>query len=130
MNRREKLLASIIGPEMDEAKLKMLDTTIKFILGDMGEQYIKMWNAEGAGVMVFQPQNKTRSMFFLTLEELKAAQNDAESNNNHDLVESFRRILDAAQKIDPKEKAGYVINDKQGMRYFAIDYENLEPPKI
>ena len=30
MNRREKLLASIIGPEMDEEKAKMLDTTIKF----------------------------------------------------------------------------------------------------
>ena len=29
MNRREKLLASIIGPEMDKEKAKMLDTTIK-----------------------------------------------------------------------------------------------------
>ena len=46
MNRRERLLASIIGPEMDETKSKMLDTTIKFILGDMGQQYIKMWKAK------------------------------------------------------------------------------------
>jgi hypothetical protein len=41
MNRRERLLASIVGPEMDEDKVKMLDTTIKFILGDMGMQYTK-----------------------------------------------------------------------------------------
>jgi hypothetical protein len=125
MNRRERLLASIIGPEMDETKSKMLDTTIKFILGDMGQQYIKMWKAEGPGVMVFQPTNKERSMFFLTLEELNSAKEDSERANKGDLAESFRRILEAAQKIKPDEKAGYVINDKEGMRYFEIDYNDL-----
>ena len=125
MNRRERLLASIIGPEMDETKVKMLDTTIKFILGDMGQQYIKMWEAEGPGVMAFQPNNKERSMFFLTLEELNSAKEDSERNNKDDLAESFRRILEAAQKINPQEKAGYVINDQQGMRYFEIDYNDL-----
>ena len=78
MNRRERLLASIIGPEMDKDKAKMLDTTIKFILGDMCNQYIKFWKAEGPGVMVFQPGDKKRSMFFLTLEELNAAKEDSE----------------------------------------------------
>ena len=129
MNRRERLLASIIGPEMDDTKVKMLDTTIKFILGDMGQQYLKMWEAEGPGVMAFQPANIERSMFFLTLEELNAAKEDSERNNKDDLAESFRRILEAAQKINPEEKAGYVINDQQGMRYFEIDYNNLEDVK-
>ena len=131
MNRRERLLASIIGPEMDEDKAKMLNTTIKFILGDMGMQYIKLWNVEGPGVMVFQPGDKTRSMFFLTLEELNSAKEDAERSNDHDLVESFRRILEAAQKINPDEKAGYIINDKEGMRYFEVDYNELnETPDL
>ena len=110
---------------MDETKAKMLDTTIRFILGDMGQQYIKMWKAEGPGVMVFQPSNKKRSMFFLTLEELNAAKEDSERNNKDDLVESFRRILEAAQKINPEEKAAYVINDEEGMRYFEIDYNEI-----
>ena len=66
MNRRENLIASVIGPELDETKAKMLDATLKLILGDMGEQYFKMWECEGPGVMVFQPENKERSMFFLT----------------------------------------------------------------
>lgn len=122
MDRREKLIASVIGPELDDKKAKMLDATIKLILGDMGGQYVKLWEVEGPGVMVFQPQNKERSMFFWTLKEIHAAQEECERDNNGDLAETFRRILGAAQKIDPMEKAGYVINDEQGIRYLEIDY--------
>jgi hypothetical protein len=106
---------------MDEKETKMLDTTMRLILGDMGEMFIKFWQTEGPGVMCFQPDSG-RTMFFLTLEELHAAQEAEERNNNGDLAESFRRILEAAQKIDPKEKAGYMINDADGIRYLEIEY--------
>lgn len=125
MNRREKLVASVIGPDLDETKTKMLDATIKLILGDMGQQYCKMWDVEGPGVMVFQPEDKGRSMFFWTLKEIHSAQEECERGNNGDLAETFRRILEAAQKIDPTEKAGYVINDGEGIRYFEIDYNKV-----
>lgn len=125
MNRREKLVASVIGPELDETKTKMLDATIKLILGDMGQQYCKMWDVEGPGVMVFQPEDKGRSMFFWTLKEIHSAQEECERGNNGDLAETFRRILGAAQKIDPTEKAGYVINDNEGIRYFEVDYNKV-----
>ena len=126
MNRREKLIASVIGPEMDETKVKMLDATVRLILGDMGQQYCKFWAAEGPGVLVFQPKNKERQTFFLTLEKIHKAQEECENNNDGDMAESFRRILSAAQKIDPHEKAGYIINDEEGMRYFEIDYNKVE----
>ena len=125
MNRREKLIASVIGPELDETKAKMLDATVRLILGDMGEHYSKMWSCGGPGVMVFQPENMARSMFFLTLKELHAAQEECERENNGDMAETFRRILEAAQKIDPEEKAGYLINDKEGLRYCEIDYNRV-----
>jgi hypothetical protein len=125
MNRREKLIASVIGPEMDETKARMLDATVRLILGDMGEQYCRLWELEGPGVMVFQPQNKDRSMFFFTLKEMHAAQEECERGNDGDMAESFRRILQAAQKIDPTEKAGYIINDEEGMRYFEVDYNKV-----
>ena len=86
MNRREKLLASVIGPDFNETKVRMADATIKLILGDMGEQYCKMWDAEGPGVMVFQPDNQERSMFFWTLKEIHSAQEECESQNNSDLA--------------------------------------------
>ena len=125
MNRRERLLASVIGPELDATKAKMLDATIKLILGDMGQHYLQLWDSEGPGVMCFQPSDE-RSMFFLTLKELHAAQESCERSNNGDLAETFRRILGAAQKINPKEKAGYIINDADGIRYLEIDYNKVD----
>lgn len=125
MSRRAKLIASVVGPKMDETKIKMLDATVRLVLGDMGQQYCKFWDVEGPGVMVFQPESGERSMFFLTLKELHAAQEECERSNDGDMAESFRRILNAAQKIDPTEKAGYVINDSAGMRYFEVDYNRV-----
>ncbi len=124
MNRREKLIASVIGPEMDETKAKMLDATMKLILGDMGGLYVKFWESEGPGVMCFQPDSD-RTMFYLTLKELHAAHEQEERDNNGDLAETFRRILSAAQKIDPTEKAGYLINDAGGIRFLEIDYNKV-----
>jgi hypothetical protein len=125
MNRREKLITSVIGPDMDETKAKMLDATLKLILGDMGQVYSKFWEAEGPGVLCFQPDQVERSMFYLTLKELHAAQEECERDNNGDLAETFRRILQAAQKIDPEEKAGYILNDKEGIRFLEIDYNKV-----
>jgi hypothetical protein len=122
MNRRENLIASVIGPELDETKAKMLDATLKLILGDMGEQYCKHWELSGPGVMVFQPEHKDRTMFYWLLSEIHKAQEKSERENNGDLAETFRRILESAQKINPVESAGYVINDNEGIRYFQIDY--------
>ena len=119
MNRREKLISQTLSPAMDESEAKMLDTTMRLILADMGKMYAQFCEAEGPGVLCFQPDAE-RTVFFLTLEELHSAQEAEERNNNEDLAESLRRILVAAQKIDPEEKAGYIINDKEGIRYLEI----------
>jgi hypothetical protein len=104
MNRREKLIKSVIGPEMDKTSAKVLDATLKLILGDMGQHYCTMWHHEGPGIMCFQPEDKKRSMFFMTLEELHSAEEKCEHENNGDLAETFRRILNAAQKLTHKKK--------------------------
>jgi len=122
MNRRERLIASALNGKVENKEAKYLDAVVKLVLGDMGNMYVKFWDAEGPGVMCFQPQNKDRSMFYMTLKELHAAQESCEQENNGDLAETFRRILGAAQKIDPEEKAGYIINDQEGIRYLEIDY--------
>ncbi len=122
MDRREKLLTALCGKNLDGNSVKYADATIKLILGDMGKEYVKFWELEGPGAMCFQPNNAERTMFWLTLGELHNAKEEAESSNNEDLSESFRRILESVQKIDPMAGAGYILNDHQGMRYFYIDY--------
>lgn len=121
MNRREKLIHAALEGDLDPTKSKMLDQTVSLILGDMGSMYWKFWQAEGPGIICFQPDQE-RSIVYMTLEELNRAKEEFERDNKHDLVETFRRILEAAQKIDPEAKAGYLINDKEGIRYLEIDY--------
>lgn len=125
-SRREKLIASALNGKVEETDAKYLDAVIKLILGDMGQLYLKFWETEGPGVMCFQPENEKRSMFFMTLKELHAAEEECESENDGDLAETFRRILGAAQKIDPLEKAGYIVCDRDGIRYLEIDYNKEE----
>ena len=67
MNRIEQLISKTLSPSMDEKEAKMLDTTMRLILGDMGEMYAKFWETEGPCVMCFQPESKERSMFYMTL---------------------------------------------------------------
>tara|TARA_R100001510_G_C7504220_1_gene106617 strand:+ start:23 stop:406 length:384 start_codon:yes stop_codon:yes gene_type:complete len=122
MDRREKLLTALCGKDLDGNSVRYADATIKLILGDMGKEYMKFWEIEGPGAMCFQPNSTERTMFWLTLGELHNAKEEAESSNQEDLSESFRRILESVQKIDPTAGAGYILNDHQGMRYFYIDY--------
>ena len=125
MNRRERLLSILLDKDFSQEKAKILDTTVRFILSDMGKMSIDFWNTEGPGVMVFQPTSQERSMFYWTLQEIHSAKEACEHENNDDLAESLRRILESAQKIDPEASAGYIINDDEGIRYFQIDYNQL-----
>jgi hypothetical protein len=124
MNRRERLIASVIGEDMDPQKAAFLNTTIKFILADQGQQYLKFWDLKGPGVMRLNATQETDS--WCTLEDLRDDIRLCESINNDDLSESLKRILNRAEKIDPKKMAGYMILDKDGIRYIEIDYENME----
>lgn len=125
MNKRERLLSTLLDKDFSQEKAKILDATVRFILSDMGKMYIDFWNTEGPGVMVFQPTSQERSMFYWTLQEIHSAKETCEQDNNGDLAESLRRILESAQKIDPEASAGYIINDNDGIRYFQIDYNQL-----
>ena len=124
MNRRERLIASVIGEDMDPQKAAFLETTIKFILADQGEQYIKYWNLKGPGVMRLKKKKKTDA--WCSLEDLRDDIRLCETVNNDDLSESLKRILNRAERIDPKKMAGYMILDKNGIRYVEIDYENYD----
>ena len=119
-DRREKLLEAVCGKDFDGNSAAYAEAVTKIILGDMKGFYQKFWQAEGPGVMVLQP-NGERSMFWLTFEELNVISEKEEG----DVGETFRTILESAQKIDPESAAGYIIQDHQGVRYFQPDYNRI-----
>jgi len=122
MNRRTELLSKVIKDHDSDQEAKYLDVTIKIILADMGKHWIKCWAEQGPGVMAFQP-GAEHSAFWMTLEELESAKRDSEDNEN--LYNAYNSIIQAAAKIKPEEKAGYLLNDHRGMRYIEIDYNKV-----
>jgi len=115
--QREEMLQGILGKD---GKPEYLDKVVKMVLGDMGEFFKKFWEELGAGVMVLQPGAEDKGMFWLTLPQLNQAKEDSESKEFRDHLEI---ILQAIQKIDPMKKAGYMIWDSRGTRYFEVDYD-------
>ena len=119
-DRRERLLEAVCGKDLNENSARYADAVTKIILGDMKTFFQKFWQTEGPGVMVLQP-NGERSMFWLTFEELNVISEKEEG----EIGETFRTILESAQKIDPESAAGYIIQDHQGVRYFQPDYNKI-----
>ena len=124
MNRREKLIVSAMSDVNNPTEARVLDTTVKIVLADMGKQFYEFWKHKGPGVLFLNPSDKEHS-FYKTLDELEEARETCDTNNDHDLSESFLRIQKAAEKIKPDEKAAYVILDDEGMRYLEIDYNKV-----
>ena len=117
--QREEMLQGILGKD---GKPEYLDAVVKMVLGDMGEFFHKFWHQLGPGVMVLQPGAEDKGMFWLTLPQLNQAKEDSDSKEFADHLET---IILAAQKIDPDEKAGYMIWDHRGTRYFEVDYNKV-----
>ena len=125
MNRREKLIISAMSDVNNPTEARVLDTTVKIVLADLGKQFAEFWRHRGPGVMFLNP-SETEKSFYKTLDELEEARETCDRNNDHDLSESFLRIQKAAEKIKPHEKAAYVILDDEGMRYLEIDYNKVQ----
>lgn len=117
--QREEMLQGVLG---EDGKPEYLDSVVKMVLGDMGEFFHKFWQQLGPGVMVLQPGAEDKGMFWLTLAQLNQAKEDSDSKEFADHLET---IILAAQKIDPDEKAGYMIWDHRGTRYFEVDYNKV-----
>jgi|TARA_R100001163_G_C5062570_1_gene199665 hypothetical protein len=122
MDRRTELLSKVIKNHDSEDEAKYLDVTVKIILADMGKHWVKCWTEQGPGVLVFQP-GAEHSAFWMTLEELESAKRNSEDDDS--LYQVYDRIIQAAAKIKPEEKAGYLLNDERGMRYIEIDYNKM-----
>lgn len=116
-SRREKLLSSVLNSYSEGQSVENLDAVLRLILADMGQFFLEFHQADGPGVMVFQPQSQEASMFYMPVAALHEWREDYPEG-----AKEIQRIIDASIKINPLEQAGYVIVDDKGFRFLILDY--------
>ena len=117
-SRRNKLLLKMLGTTTGETEEKLLKLSIERIVADQAEYYKKFYKNEGPGAMVFMPQKKDEdSMFYLTVDLLIKAVNDANSRELHG-VEHLRKAISLAESLDPEKEALFILQDKDDIQLF------------
>ena len=117
-SRRNKLLLKMLGTTTGETEEKLLKLSIERIVADQAEYYTKFYKNEGAGAMVFMPQKKDEdSMFYLTVDLLIKAVNDANNKELHG-VEHLRKAISLAESLDPEKEALFILQDKDDIQLF------------
>ena len=125
-SRRNKLLLKMLGTTTGETEEKLLKLSIERIVADQADYYKKFYKNEGPGVIVFMPQKDDKdSMFYLTVDLLIKAVNDANKNELHG-VEHLRKAISLAESLDPEKEALFVLQDKDDIQlfHFKSDEEN------
>lgn len=116
-SRREKLISSVLSAHDTSQSPENLDAVLRLILADMGQFFLEFHQTDGPGVMVFQPNSKEASMFYMPMEALydwRSSYSEGEKD--------VQKIIDTCAKINPLEQACYLIVDHQGFRFLVLDY--------
>ncbi len=125
-NRRNKLLTRMLKTMSGETEEKLLKLTVERIIADQADYYRKFYKNEGPGVVVFMPQKDEKdSMFYLTVDRLISAVNDANSNDLHG-AEHLKKAISLAESINPEKEAIFLLQDAKDIQlfHFKTDEEN------
>ncbi len=125
-SRRKKLLTRMLKTMSGETEEKLLKLTVERIIADQADYYRKFYKNEGPGVVVFMPQKEEKdSMFYLTVDRLISAVNDA---NNRDLhgAEHLKKAISLAESLNPEKEAVFLLQDDKDIQlfHFKTDEEN------
>ena len=117
-SRRNKLLLKMLGKTTGDTEEKLLKLSIERIVADQAEYYKKFYKNEGPGAIVFMPQKDDKnSMFYLTVDLLIKAVNDANKNELHG-VEHLRKAISLAESLDPEKEALFILQDNNDIQLF------------
>lgn len=125
-NRRNKLLTRMLKTMSGETEEKLLKLTVERIIADQADYYRKFYKNEGPGVVVFMPQKDEKdSMFYLTVDRLISAVNDANNNDLHG-AEHLKKAISLAESINPEKEAIFLLQDAKDIQlfHFKTDEEN------
>ena len=116
-NRRNKLLKKLIGTAIGEDEKKLYQLTIERVCADMCDFYTKFYNNEGSGAMGYVPthEDETKSMFYLTVNNLITAVDDLTKNDLEGAADVMQKAITRAEKLDPDKEDLFIIQDDKEM---------------
>tara|TARA_R100001509_G_C4772225_1_gene183428 strand:- start:30 stop:437 length:408 start_codon:yes stop_codon:yes gene_type:complete len=124
-SRRNQLLKRLIGSAIGEDEKKLYQLTIERICADMCDFYLKFYNNEGPGAMVYVPthEDEKKSMFYLTVNNLITAVDDLNKKDLEGAADVMKKAITRAEKLDPDKEALFIIQDEKEMSlvHYKID---------
>ena len=124
-DRKQKLIKKLLKPNPSETEEKMLTLIVERICADMADFYEKFFNAEGPGVVVYAPDKKENSMYYMSTKELITGLEDLSSRGIDGAAEVMRKAIAKAESIDPEREALFIIEDKKGLKLFHFKREEM-----
>ena len=124
-DRRQKLLKKLLKNNPSENEEKMATLIIERILADMSDFYEKFFNAQGPGVIVYAPDSKENSMYYMTTKELITGLEDLSSRGIDGAAEVMRKAIAKAESINPEKESIFIIEDKKGLKLFHFKREEI-----
>ena len=124
-DRRKKLIKKLLKANPSENEEKMATLIIERILADMADFYEKFFTTSGPGVIVYSPDNKENSMYYMTTKELITGLEDLSSRGIDGAAEVMRKAIAKAESIDPEKEALFIIEDKKGLKLFHFKREEM-----
>jgi len=124
-DRRQKLVKKLLKANPSENEEKMATLIIERILADMADFYEKFFATTGPGVIVYAPDKKENSMYYMSTKELITGLEDLSSRGIDGAAEVMRKAIAKAESIDPEREALFIIEDKKGLKLFHFKREEM-----
>ena len=124
-DRRQQLIKKLLKANPSENEEKMATLIIERILADMADFYEKFFATTGPGVIVYAPDKKENSMYYMSTKELITGLEDLSSRGIDGAAEVMRKAIAKAESIDPERDALFIIEDKKGLKLFHFKREEM-----
>ncbi|WP_338442367.1 hypothetical protein VZG28_05180 [Synechococcus elongatus IITB4] len=133
MNRRQKLKREFFfqKPGTSWSDLYVSDRIrldmVEMILRDVASKALEMMiDADEFGVLIIRPHQD--DAVFMTKEELAEDRAIAEGADDGEVISFLTRLLEALEKIDPREKVPIALCDHLGFKLFLVDTKDPVAP--
>ena len=124
-DRRQQLIKKLLKANPSENEEKMATLIIERILADMADFYEKFFATTGPGVIVYAPDKKENSMYYMSTKELITGLEDLSSRGIDGAAEVMRRAIAKAESVDPEREALFIIEDEKGLKLFHFKREEM-----